>query len=66
MSGYEGQGPEFPEIQQIMIDALEKAAPPRDFTPLDSPREIDFYSGKRALINLLKIVKDEQDENLLR
>ena len=22
MSGYEGQGPEFPEIQQKMIDAL--------------------------------------------
>ena len=66
MSGYEGQGPEFPMIQQEMIDALEKVAPPRDFTPLDAPREIDFYSGKRALINLLKIVKDEQDENLLR
>jgi hypothetical protein len=66
MSGYEGQGPKFPMIQQDLIASLEKIVPPRDFTPVDSPREIDFYSGKRALINLLKIVKDEQDENLLR
>jgi len=65
MSGYEGPGSDFPMIQEQLIQALERAAPPRDFTPLDSPREIDFYSGKRALINLLKIVKQEQDDNLL-
>lgn len=65
MSGYEGPGQKFPPIMQEMIDALESVVPPRDFTPLDSPREIDFYGGKRSLINLLKIVKEEQDENLL-
>ena len=56
---------DLPPISKALIDALEKAFPAKDFTPSTPLRELDFYYGQRAVVNLLKHVREVQNENLL-
>jgi len=43
-----------PVIPKEIIDYLEKILPPRDYYVGETMESIMFYSGKRAVVTLLK------------
>ena len=49
-----------PIISKALVDYLDKLLPPKDYDPLDSMNEIQHYSGKRAMVNLLRHLHQEQ------
>ena len=53
----------IPNIPSDLIKFLDQRVPSKDFSPSDSLREIDFYSGKRELVNFLKTLNEEQLSN---
>ena len=54
-----------PTIPKEIIDYLEELFPPVDHTPATPVREIDYYNGKRQVINHLRSKYVEQNENIL-
>jgi hypothetical protein len=55
----------FPLISMRFIDALEDRFPPKDFTPSDTCRDIDYYCGARSVLRFLQQTYEEQNENIL-
>nr|AKH47894.1 hypothetical protein [uncultured marine virus] len=53
----------IPNIPDDLIKFLDDRVPSKDFSPSDSLREIDFYMGKRELVNFLKTLHEDQLEN---
>ena len=51
---------DIPTIPQDIITFLEKILPPRDYDTSASYEEVLFYSGKRAVIQLLKSLNDRK------
>ena len=49
-----------PTISKVLIDYLDKLIPARDWKPDSTMTEIQFHSGKRELILLLKRMHEEQ------
>jgi len=49
-----------PTIPKEIIEYLEKILPARDYNSTDELAEIMFYSGKRAVVNLLKSLNDRK------
>lgn len=56
----------IPHIPTELIKFLDERVPSKDFSPSDSLREIDFYGGKRDLVNFLKRLHDDQLANHLK
>ena len=56
----------IPPISTDLIKFLDERVPSKDFSPSDSLREIDFYGGKRDLVNFLKRLHDDQLANHLQ
>lgn len=56
----------IPQIPTELIKFLDERVPSKDFSPSDSLREIDFYGGKRELVNFLKRLHDDQLANHLK
>jgi len=56
---------DFPSISTRFIEALEDRVPPKDFTPSDTCRDIDYYCGARSVIRFLQQTYEEQNENIL-
>lgn len=56
---------DFPAIPTRLLLALDDRFPPKDFTPSDSYRDIDYHSGARSVLRFLQQVYDEQNENIL-
>ena len=56
----------IPSIPDDLIKFLDDRVPSKDFSPSDSLREIDFYGGKRDLVNFLKRLHDDQLANHLK
>jgi len=50
----------IPTIPKDIIDYLEKILPPRDYYVGETMESIMFYSGKRAVVNLLKSLNDRK------
>ena len=53
----------IPNIPDDLLKFLAARVPSKDFSPSDSLREIDFYSGKREIVNFLKTLHEDQLEN---
>ena len=53
----------IPNIPDDLIKFLDERVPSKDFSPSDSLREIDFYMGKRELVNFLKTLHEDQLAN---
>lgn len=53
----------IPSIPADLIKFLEESVPRKDFSPSDSLREIDFYGGKRELVNFLSRLHEDQVSN---
>ncbi len=53
----------IPPIPTELIKFLDERVPSKDFSPSDSLREIDFYGGKREVVNFLKTLHEDQLEN---
>jgi len=52
----------IPNIPTDLIEFLETRIPAKDFGVSDSLREIDFYSGKRSVVRLLRQLHNDQIE----
>jgi hypothetical protein len=53
----------IPSVSNELITFLDQRVPSKDFSPSDSLREIDFYMGKRELVNFLKNLHEDQLSN---
>ena len=49
-----------PTIPQEIIQYLERIIPPRDYNISDSIEEVMHYSGKRAVVLLLKSISERR------
>ena len=49
-----------PTIPKEIIDYLERSIPPRDYNSTDELQEIMHYSGKRAVVLLLKSISERR------
>ena len=52
----------IPNIPTDLVKFLEGRIPPKDFSVSDDLRDIDFYSGQRAVVALLRQLHYEQVE----
>jgi len=52
---------DFPYITPALLIKLNEVVPERCPTPIQSLPEIHHYAGKRALVNLLITISDEQN-----
>jgi len=53
---------EFPRISKALIDHLDEICPEKCPTPEMSLEEIHHYAGKRAMVNfLIEIHEDQQN-----
>lgn len=50
----------IPLISKALVDYLDTLVPPKDYDPEDSINEIHHYSGKRAMVKLLRHLHLEQ------
>jgi len=55
------QTPEFPRITQALIDRLNEACPEKCPSPDMSLEEIHHYAGKRAMVNFLIEIHEDQN-----
>ncbi len=56
----------FPVVSSELVKKLDDIFPPKEFTPKDELRDMDYYFGQRNIINFLRAKNAEQNENLLR
>ena len=56
----------FPVVSSELVKKLDDIFPPKEFTPKDELRDMDYYFGQRNIINFLRAINAEQNENLLR
>ena len=56
----------FPVVSSELVKKLDDIFPPKEFTPKDELRDMDYYFGQRNIINFLRAKNAEQHENLLR
>ncbi len=56
----------FPVVSSELVKKLDDIFPPREFSPKDELRDMDYYFGQRNIINFLRAKNAEQNENLLR
>lgn len=52
-----------PSIPEDVVEFLRDRFPPRDFTPNEPLREIDFYSGQREVVLFLERLLEDQVES---
>lgn len=50
----------IPQIPKDLLEFLQRRVPSKDFSPSDTLREIDFYGGKREIVNFLQRLYDDQ------
>ena len=55
----------FPVVSSEIVKKLDDIFPPKEFTPKDELRDMDYYFGHRKIINFLRAKNAEQNENLL-
>ncbi len=56
----------FPVVSSELVKKLDDIFPPKEFSPKDELRDMDYYFGQRNIINFLRAKNAEQNENLLR
>ena len=56
---------EFPFVSNELVKELDEIFPPKEFSPKDNLRDMDYYFGQRNLINFLRAKNAEQTENIL-
>ena len=55
----------FPIVPSELVNELDELFPPKEFSPKDNLRDMDYYFGQRNLINFLRAKNAEQQENIL-
>ena len=55
----------FPIVSSELVKRLDEVFPPKEFSPKDDLRQMDYYFGQRNLINFLRAKNAEQQENIL-
>ena len=55
----------FPFVSNELVKELDEIFPPKEFSPKDDLRDMDYYFGQRNLINYLRAKNAEQNENIL-
>ena len=55
----------FPFVSDSIIKSLDSIFPPKEFSPKDDLREMDYYFGQRNIVNFLRAKNAEQNENIL-
>tara|TARA_R100000734_G_C3229672_1_gene38158 strand:+ start:110 stop:301 length:192 start_codon:yes stop_codon:yes gene_type:complete len=56
---------EFPFVSNELVNELDEIFPPKEFSPKDDLRDMDYYFGQRNIINFLRAKHAEQNENIL-
>ena len=55
----------FPVVSSELVKKLDDIFPPKEFSPKDELRDMDYYFGQRNIINFLRAKNAEQNENIL-
>tara|TARA_R100001460_G_scaffold81063_1_gene121986 strand:- start:125 stop:316 length:192 start_codon:yes stop_codon:yes gene_type:complete len=55
----------FPFVSDELIRSLDEIFPPKEFSPKDEYRTMDYYFGQRNIVNFLRAKNAEQNENIL-
>jgi hypothetical protein len=55
----------FPLVSKELVNSLDEICPPKEFSPKDELRDMDYYFGQRNIINFLRAKNAEQNENIL-
>jgi len=56
---------EFPFVSNELVKELDEIFPPKEFSPKDDLRDMDYYFGQRNIVNFLRAKNAEQNENIL-
>ena len=55
----------FPFVSNELVKELDEIFPPKEFSPKDDLRDMDYYFGQRNIVNFLRAKYAEQNENIL-
>tara|TARA_R100001463_G_scaffold12073_1_gene33297 strand:- start:617 stop:829 length:213 start_codon:yes stop_codon:yes gene_type:complete len=55
----------FPIVSNALVSELDELFPPKEFSPKDDLRNMDYYFGQRNIVNFLRAKNAEQQENIL-
>jgi len=55
----------FPIVPSELVNELDELFPPKEFSPKDNLRDMDYYFGQRNIVNFLRAKNAEQTENIL-
>tara|TARA_B100001057_G_scaffold251061_1_gene251274 strand:- start:592 stop:786 length:195 start_codon:yes stop_codon:yes gene_type:complete len=55
----------FPIVSSELVKRLDEVFPPKEFSPKDDLRQMDYYFGQRNIVNYLRAKNAEQQENIL-
>tara|TARA_B100001250_G_C19773182_1_gene778225 strand:+ start:400 stop:594 length:195 start_codon:yes stop_codon:yes gene_type:complete len=55
----------FPIVSSELVKRLDEIFPPKEFSPKDDLRQMDYYFGQRNIVNYLRAKNAEQNENIL-
>lgn len=55
----------FPIVSSELVKRLDEVFPPKEFSPKDDLRQMDYYFGQRNIVNYLRAKNAEQNENIL-
>jgi len=55
----------FPIVSSELVKRLNEVFPPKEFSPKDDLRQMDYYFGQRNIVNYLRAKNAEQNENIL-
>ena len=55
----------FPFVSNELVKELDEIFPPKEFSPKDDLRQMDYYFGQRNIVNYLRAKNAEQNENIL-
>ena len=55
----------FPIVSSELVSRLDEIFPPKEFSPKDDLRDMDYYFGQRNIVNFLRAKNAEQTENIL-
>ncbi len=61
----DNNGP-FPIVSSELVKRLNEIFPPKEFSPKDDLRNMDYYFGQRNIVNYLRAKNAEQQENILK
>jgi len=56
----------FPIVSSELVKRLNEIFPPKEFSPKDDLRNMDYYFGQRNIVNYLRAKNAEQQENILK